>query len=82
MYLRVILIVLFWALGFNAQALANNPVKTSAKPKKLPVHFTGNIRSYYFTREFGNPRLDTQSSFSLGGRITVLTDPFWHGVKF
>jgi hypothetical protein len=81
MYLRVILIVLFWALGFNAQALANNPVKTSAKPKKLPVHFTGNIRSYYFTREFGNPRLDTQSSFSLGGRITVLTDPFWNGFR-
>jgi hypothetical protein len=57
------------------------PVKKAPAKHTLPIHFGGNIRSYYFTREYGNPALDTQSAFSLGGKLSMLTDPFWNGFR-
>jgi hypothetical protein len=64
--------------------IAATDVKVApAKPTKpkLPIHFDGNLRAYYFTREFGNSALSQQTSFSLGGKLNFLTDAFWNGFR-
>lgn len=44
------------------------------------VNIDGNIRSYYFVRNYG---IDTpnQSTFSLGGKLNLLTDLFWNNFR-
>jgi hypothetical protein len=44
------------------------------------IHVDGNIRSYLFDRIYGNQRMSTQQSFSLGGKINALTGSY-HNFK-
>ncbi|MDE3022850.1 MAG: OprD family outer membrane porin [Pseudomonadota bacterium] len=39
----------------------------------------GQIRSYYFNREYGAPSLSTQKAFSVAGLLNLQTAPFWGG---
>ncbi len=41
----------------------------------------GDIRSYYFTRDYTNPNVLDQSAYSLGGNIRFLTAPFLTGFQ-
>jgi hypothetical protein len=59
-----------------------SPAKAAGEHQIIPhLHIDGNIRTYFFDREFTNPNLDNQSAFSLGGKINVLTDPFLSGFR-
>jgi hypothetical protein len=76
----VLLLLSLSGTALGAETRLSSPAHVPAKPK-LPLQFTGNLRSYYFTREYGNPGLDTQSAFSLGGKLSFLTNPFWNGFR-
>ncbi|MBU6460888.1 MAG: OprD family outer membrane porin [Proteobacteria bacterium] len=39
----------------------------------------GQIRSYYFNRQYGAPNLSTQRAFSLAGILNIQSAPFWGG---
>lgn len=41
------------------------------------LHVDGNIRSYYFTRDYSLHTVPDQRAFSLGGKINALTDSLW-----
>jgi hypothetical protein len=76
------------AMGATSTQAPSAPILIDAAPPApkyppIPIHVDGNIRSYYFTRDFGtsNPNIKDQSSFSLGGKINALTDAFWGGFK-
>jgi hypothetical protein len=45
-------------------------------PKVLAITVDGNIRSYLFDRIYSIPTLPKQQSFSLGGKLNALTDPW------
>ncbi|MES2217794.1 MAG: hypothetical protein V4501_05235 [Pseudomonadota bacterium] len=83
-YLKIVFIVLLQfglvVTAFGAKPVPAAPAKVPLK-HKFPIHIDGNIRAYYFTREYSNPQLDAQSAFSLGGKINFLTDPFWNGFR-
>jgi hypothetical protein len=58
------------------------PPKPASAPHLLPhVNIDGDIRAYFFDREYSNPALDTQDSLSFGGKINLLTDPFLKGFR-
>lgn len=42
---------------------------------------SGNIRSYYFTRDYSNPGTSDQQAYSLGGSLGILTAPFLSGFQ-
>jgi len=42
---------------------------------------SGDIRSYYFVRDYTHPGKFDQSAFSLGGSLGLLTGSFWSGFK-
>jgi hypothetical protein len=69
------------ALAYSSTTTPATPAAKAPAARKMPIHFSGNLRSYYFTREYGNPAQDNQSAFSLGGRLNMLTDPFWNGFR-
>lgn len=69
------------AFGDTVTPLTVDKVPTNRFLPPFPIHFDGDIRSYYFTREYSDPAVDNQSAFSLGGKINALTDEFWHGFK-
>ncbi len=65
--------------SFNAPPL---PPKPAAVPQLIPhVKIDGDIRAYFFDREYSNPALDTQDALSFGGKINMLTDPFLNGFR-
>ena len=41
------------------------------------TQINGDIRSYYFTRDYSNPDAVDQSAYSLGGNIRILTAPLF-----
>jgi hypothetical protein len=68
------------------KAVSNPVAPLSAKvpegPHILPfIHVDGDIRAYYFDREYSNDALNTQDAFSLGGKINLLTDAFLNGFR-
>jgi hypothetical protein len=65
-----------------ARAVAPLP-QTSARKIHIFRHLNvdGNIRSYYYDREFSRTTTHDQTAFSLGGKINVLTDPFLNGFQ-
>jgi hypothetical protein len=67
-------------LTFAAPALPPKP--TAEKPHLIPhVSVDGDLRSYFFDREFSNPALDQQDSISFGAKINLLTDVFLKGFR-
>ncbi len=41
----------------------------------------GQIRSYYFSREYGTSATPNASAYSLAARLNILTAPFWQGFR-
>lgn len=55
---------------------------TENKIPLLPkTNINGDIRTYYFTRDYSNPSMNNQSAFSLGGKLNLLTEPFLNGFR-
>lgn len=58
-------------LFFPLKGFADNP--TSFQDFLKQSKLSGNLRSYYFTRDFGKPGVASQSAFSLGGMLNLKT---------
>ncbi|WP_437558449.1 OprD family outer membrane porin [Acidithiobacillus sulfuriphilus] len=67
-----------------ATAIALVYVGSAAQAETLTEFFQqskidGNIRSYYFSRLYGNPAVPNQNAYALAGRLNVETAPFLGG---
>lgn len=74
-----------WIMAAEARVEPTSTLLGSEKSDKETIHkqqliphinLDGNIRSYYFTRDYGNAT-PNRSAFSLGGKLNLLTDPLW-----
>lgn len=59
--------------------------KFNSGPHIFPVNpyiqVDGNIRSYFFDRDYTNNNLPNQRAFSLGGKLNLLTEEFFYGFR-
>jgi len=81
----IISFLLFLILIATLPARADDSSSTSTGNDFLDflekTQINGDIRSYYFTRDYTNPNVEDQSAYSLGGNIRVLTAPFLSGFQ-
>lgn len=61
----------------------NNSIKAEDKVAEFwdDTKISGDIRSYYFTRDYTNPAKTDQAAYSLGGNLSILTGSFWSGFR-
>lgn len=74
----------FWGISVIASTISILSIQTPAIAEDNPLleyfektQVNGDIRSYYFTRDYTNPDLLNQSAYSLGGDIRFLTAPIY-----
>ncbi len=69
---------LFSMISIAAQADGSNPTSLADFFERIQVN--GDLRSYYFTRDYTNPDAIDQSAYSLGGDMRVVT-PLVYGFQ-
>src|SRR4051794_21009646 len=68
-------------LSLSLLFAAPNGYATSAPDFLQEAVVTGKLNAYYFTRDNNNNYSASQSTFSLGGQINIITGPILPGLK-
>ncbi|MBS0350006.1 MAG: OprD family outer membrane porin [Proteobacteria bacterium] len=69
------------AFGVACPSLAEDDTNDPFLEWLEKTQIDGDIRSYYFTRDYTNPDLLNQSAYSLGGNLRFITAPFLQGFQ-
>lgn len=73
--------ILVCALGLSLLTISQSAQADPVEDFWRDTTFNGDIRSYYFTRDYTNPKTIDQSAYSLGGNLRVLTGKFLGGFQ-
>jgi len=78
--------VCFILMAGEVQAIAPKGTQSNlAEQHILPsipyLHLDGNLRTYFFQRNYTNPNLSNQKAFSFGGKLNALTEDCFYGFR-